>query len=65
MMRISALTTELFFFFYSDHGVELYSTGCTKKDCTGAVGMIKLDGTQVGGGADGMNIVVLSYPSKF
>ncbi|XP_066926313.1 uncharacterized protein [Clytia hemisphaerica] len=46
-----------------NHGVELYSTGCSKKDCTGAVGMIKLDGTQVGGGTDGMNIVVLSYPS--
>ena len=49
-------------FFTTDHVVELYSTGCTKKDCNGAVGMIKMDGTQLGGGVDGMNIVVLSFP---
>ena len=24
--------------------------------------MIRVDGTQLGGGADGMNIVVLSFP---
>jgi len=54
-----------FSFFFLDHGVELYSTGCSKKDCNSAIGTIKLDGVQIGGGSSGMNIVILSYPCKY
>ncbi|XP_065653758.1 uncharacterized protein LOC136071904 [Hydra vulgaris] len=42
--------------------IQLYSTGCNKGDCSNSISSIKINGVELGGGVDGMNIVVLDYP---
>ncbi|XP_012566139.2 uncharacterized protein LOC101237076 [Hydra vulgaris] len=42
--------------------IQLYSTGCNKGDCSNSISSIKINGVELGGGVDGINIVVLDYP---